>query len=250
MTRNAPAWIGIAALVAAACYFAALHALGDTRPEFASAHARLSSGVGFLIVIMGAAMAGLRGQVSLVLRQAVTWLSVMLAAVVIYAYRADFYQIGGPLLAELFQIPAAGGGDAGVSDPSPRGSSASSDFGQAVISAGRGGQFFVEAMVEGSHVELIADTGATLVALTAEDAQRIGIDHRDLDFRYRHKTANGIARAAHVVLGEVSIGPITVRDVHASVSEPGLLHMSLLGMSFLSRLSSFHIRGDQLVLER
>jgi predicted aspartyl protease len=38
--------------------------------------------------------------------------------------------------------------------------------------------------------------------------------------------------------------------VHASVSEPGLLHMSLLGMSFLSRLSSFHIRGDQLVLER
>jgi aspartyl protease family protein len=121
---------------------------------------------------------------------------------------------------------------------------------QAVISAGRGGQFFVEAMIDGSHVQLVADTGATLVALTAEDAQRIGIDHSELDFRYRHRTANGVARAAHVILGEIAIGPVTVNNVRASVSEPGLLHMSLLGMSFLSQLSSFHIRGDQLVLKQ
>lgn len=250
MTRNAPAWIGIAALVAAACYFAALHATSGSQAEFASAHARLASGVGFLIVILGAAMAGLRGQVSLVLRQTVSWLSAILAAVVIYAYRADFHEIGGPLLAEIFQIRVVAHNANDQAEPSPRGSAALLDDSQAVISAGRGGQFYVEAMIDGSHVQLIADTGATLVALTAEDAQRIGIDHRDLDFRYRHKTANGIARAAHVVLDEISIGSISIRDVHASVSEPGVLHVSLLGMSFLSRLSSFHVHGDQLVLKQ
>jgi aspartyl protease family protein len=250
MTRNAPAWIGITALVAAGCYFAALHTMGGAGPEFASSQARLASGVGFLIVIMGAAMAGVRGQVSAVLRQTVAWLAMLLAGVVVYAYRSDFYEVGGPLLAEVLQIRVvASDGGTGVARAALSGAStAGAD--QAVITAGRGGQFFVEAMIEGSHVQLIADTGATLVALTAEDARRIGFADGDLDFRFRHKTANGVARAAHVILDEISIGPVTVRDVRASVSEPGALHMSLLGMSFLSQLSSFHIRGDQLVLQQ
>ncbi len=118
-----------------------------------------------------------------------------------------------------------------------------------MISAGHGGRFFVEAMIDGSHVQLVADTGATLMALTAEDAQRIGINFGDLDFLYRHRTANGVARATHVVLDEIAVGPVKVGNVRASVSEPGLLHVSLLGMSYLSQLTSFQIRGDQLVLQ-
>ena len=249
MSRNAPAWIGLTALVAAACYFAATQALGGA--EFASGDvtARFATAVGFLIVILGAAVLGIRSHVSVALRQLVTWLSAALAGAVIFAYRAEFHDVGGPVLADLLNLRVIAG------DVARSATVSQTELGavggdQAVISAGRGGQFYVEAMIDGSHVQLVADTGATLVSLTAEDAMRIGFDHRELDFRYRQKTANGEARAAVVVLDEVAVGPVTVKNVRASVSEPGLLHVSLLGMSFLSQLSSFHIRGDQLVLRQ
>ena len=248
MTRNAPAWIGFAALFAAACYFAVVQGYGGAM-DGASTAARLATGIGFLIVIAGAAMLGLRAQVSIALRQTVAWFAVLLAGAVIFAYRAEFYDVGGPMLAKALQIRVVADG------PYENGSANASEGGwaagdRAVISAGRGGQFFVEAMIDGSHVQLVADTGATLVALTAEDAQRVGINFNELDFRHRHRTANGVARAAHVILDEIAIGPVTVNNVRASVSEPGLLHVSLLGMSYLSQLTSFQVRGDQLVLQQ
>jgi aspartyl protease family protein len=51
------------------------------------------------------------------------------------------------------------------------------------------------------------------------------------------------------MLNSVSIGDITVRDVRAAVSEPGRLRTSLLGMSFLGRLSRFNMRPGLLVLQ-
>ena len=83
----------------------------------------------------------------------------------------------------------------------------------------------------------MVDTGASLVALTYEDASRAGIYVRDRDFTQLVRTANGIARVAPVTLDRVSIGDITVRNVPASVSERGMLGTTLLGMSFLKRLT-------------
>jgi aspartyl protease family protein len=58
-----------------------------------------------------------------------------------------------------------------------------------------------------------------------------------------------VARYASVKLDRISIGDITVRDVPAAVAEPGRLKTSLLGMSFLSRLSRFDMRSGLLVLQ-
>ncbi len=62
----------------------------------------------------------------------------------------------------------------------------------------------------------MVDTGASLVALTYEDADRLGIYRQSLDFTYTAKTANGIARVAPVTISRISIGDITVRNVPAS----------------------------------
>ncbi|MNL56771.1 hypothetical protein D3C87_1802890 [compost metagenome] len=61
-------------------------------------------------------------------------------------------------------------------------------------------------------------------------------------------TANGPAMAAPVRLDEIAIGPISRRNVRAMVAQDGMLDESLLGMSFLSTLSSLNMQTDELRL--
>ena len=117
------------------------------------------------------------------------------------------------------------------------------------IKATQNGHFNTQADINGRTIEVMVDTGATMVALTYEDAERAGISLRDQDFTRAVSTANGVARVASVTLDRVSIGDITVRDVPAAVAERGRLKTSLLGMSFLSRLSRFDMRSGVLVLQ-
>lgn len=116
------------------------------------------------------------------------------------------------------------------------------------IAAESSGHFNAEADVNGRPIEVMIDTGATMVALSYEDAERAGIYLSDADFTRAVSTANGVARVAPVTLERVSIGDITVRNVPAAVAEPGRLKTSLLGMSFLSRLSRFDMRSGLLTL--
>lgn len=113
----------------------------------------------------------------------------------------------------------------------------------------RSGHFAASLEINGRPVEALVDTGATIVMLTYEDAQRAGVFLRDRDFTMQMQTANGIAKAAPVTLERVSIGNITVRNVQAGVGEPGLLRTNLLGMSFLKRLNKFEIRSGTLILQ-
>jgi aspartyl protease family protein len=83
--------------------------------------------------------------------------------------------------------------------------------------------------------------------LTPADARRLGFDPASLAFTRRYETASGTVEGAPVTLPAVDIGLIHLTGVAASVSqaEGG---SSLLGMSFLGRLSSFHIEGQKLTL--
>lgn len=117
------------------------------------------------------------------------------------------------------------------------------------IRAGRNGHYMTTAHINGRAIDVLVDTGASVVALTYEDAERAGIYMRPNDFTHRVRTANGVAKAAPVVLSRISIGDITVRDVQASVSEPGRLGTTLLGMAFLSRLQRADMRNGVLLLQ-
>jgi aspartyl protease family protein len=120
--------------------------------------------------------------------------------------------------------------------------------GEASIAKSSDGHFWANAEVDGHPVRFLVDTGATAVALTAGDAQNLGIDPTSLDYRYTVMTANGPARAAQVKLGLVSVGRADVSDVQAFVIDKGL-ETSLLGMSYLGRLSKFEATQDALVLK-
>lgn len=148
------------------------------------------------------------------------------------------------------KLPASSGSsDADTTDPTDDTQASLSDaFGDVTLRATGNGHFETTAEINGRDVEVMVDTGATLVALTYEDAERAGIYLSQADFTHSVSTANGVAKVAPVDIGAISIGSITVRNVRGAVTEPGKLHRTLLGMTFLGRLSRVEMRRNDLVL--
>lgn len=120
--------------------------------------------------------------------------------------------------------------------------------GSAALERDDDGHWRAESRVNGRKVEMLVDTGATMVALTQDDARAAGLDVRRLRYDARVRTASGTVRAAPVTLERIQIGAVRVRDVEALVIERGL-SVSLLGMSFLNRLEQFQVRGQMLRLQ-
>ena len=100
------------------------------------------------------------------------------------------------------------------------------------------GHYWAEAEIEGRAVRVMVDTGASVVVLTPADAARLGLKLTPADFSGTVVTASGPVRAAPVELEAVAVAGARVQRVEALVVEAGLPH-SLLGMSYLGRLSSF-----------
>ena len=123
------------------------------------------------------------------------------------------------------------------------GAKASSSGGQIVLSAGPGGHFISAGSINGRSVNFMVDTGATLVAIGAADAQRLGIDLSNARPAMMG-TANGNIVAQLVTLTSVRLGEVEVFNVNAVVT-PMAMPYVLLGNSFLTR---FQMRRDNDVM--
>lgn len=90
------------------------------------------------------------------------------------------------------------------------------------------------------------DTGASDVALTQQDAKKLGFDLSKLNYSRVYLTANGASKAAPITLDSVVIGRV-FKDVDGHIGV-GDLDISLLGMSILQRFKGFKINKDLLIL--
>lgn len=131
--------------------------------------------------------------------------------------------------------------------PPMRAAVAQVDSTSAAVAKAGDGHYWADADVDGKAVRFLVDTGASAVALTRHDAERLGIATRDLDYAYRVTTASGQTRAAAVKLASISIAGARVANVDALVIEDGL-DSSLLGMTYLGRLSRFEATPTTLIL--
>lgn len=165
------------------------------------------------------------------LKHAVAWLLILLALVAGYAHRDELER------AALRMAAAVVPGMAVETAP-----------GEVVLRRGADGHFYANATINGVAIRLMVDTGASTIALSAADARRVGIDPEVLDYFLPVTTANGQTFAAAVTLDEIRLGSIAFGPIGASVLPEGALERSLLGMSFLDRLSGFEIAGDRLIL--
>ncbi|MBU2605263.1 MAG: TIGR02281 family clan AA aspartic protease [Alphaproteobacteria bacterium] len=119
----------------------------------------------------------------------------------------------------------------------------------AIIDREPDGHYWTRADVDGTAVKFMVDTGASTVAITFRDAQRIGLNPEELDFKWEIRTAGGIVHGAAVTLDKIRIGRVEVDNVEAMVLRDGL-EQSLLGMTFLGELYSYEFRKSQLVIRQ
>jgi aspartyl protease family protein len=131
--------------------------------------------------------------------------------------------------------------------PVPQSASASNSV---IVPRDAFGHFRTEGRIDGRRVAFMIDTGASVIALTADDAAMLGIHPGHSEYRVLLKTANGLVTAAPATLDMVEIGDIMVRDVTAVVMPEGVLAENLLGMSFLSQLRHFEYSEGRMVLEQ
>lgn len=123
--------------------------------------------------------------------------------------------------------------------------------GARMVSIGRDhrGHFQANGRVDGRSISFMVDTGASVIALTERDADRLGIRPMRGAYTASVSTANGVVRAAPVMLNSVDIGGLVVRDVRALVVPGGALNENLLGLSYLTRLKRFEYSNNRLLLE-
>jgi aspartyl protease family protein len=118
------------------------------------------------------------------------------------------------------------------------------------LEAGPGGHFTGDFRLNGYDVPAMIDTGATFVALNRSTAERIGIRLSHSDYRYAVNTANGRTKAAGTIIDSIDIGRIHLDNVQALVLDDDALSGTLVGMSFLKRLSKYEVDGGELLLEQ
>ncbi len=108
------------------------------------------------------------------------------------------------------------------------------------------GHYYVDGMVNGRETHFLIDTGATHVAITMDDAKRLGLDVDPGNFSFVGQGAGGPVRGQQVMIDRIVIGGRVVTNVRAAVLEG--LSTNLLGQSVLSQLGTLEISRDRLTV--
>ncbi len=116
------------------------------------------------------------------------------------------------------------------------------------LTASEDGGFYAMGTVNGATVRFAIDTGAGGIVLSPDDARRMGLDLDALTFSAASETANGVGYWAPYTASSLTVGPIKFANVPVQINKAPM-SASLLGMSFLKRLDSFEVRGDQITLK-
>jgi aspartyl protease family protein len=113
----------------------------------------------------------------------------------------------------------------------------------------KGGRFPVEVWIGDMQISAELDSGATPVALTIEDARKLGPRLRLIGTKNTVKLASGTnMEVLEAMIPEIRIGPVIVQEVEAVVVPHG--GSNLIGLSFLTRIKRFTIEKYTARLEQ
>ncbi len=212
---------------------AVLIATTDTDPIANLLHHDMGSllvKLALLVFVGGLVLTLFRERFAKALEAMLFWTVIGLLLVIGYSYRFELRDVSDRVIAELMPGHVAGRGR------------------NVEVVRTRGGDFALTVHINGAHVPMVLDTGASSVVLTQNTARAAHLPIEMLDYSVTVDTANGRTRAAPVTLDKIAIGGLVERAVPALVVRDGGLKNNLLGMTFLNRLQSWEVRGDRLLL--
>lgn len=109
------------------------------------------------------------------------------------------------------------------------------------------GHFWVSASINGVKTRMLIDSGATITAVSEATAHSAKIEAGRTIAPVVLRTANGVATAETGSIEDLRIGNIVARNLKV-VTAPGLGNLDVLGMNFLSKLQSWRVEGQMLIL--
>jgi len=115
------------------------------------------------------------------------------------------------------------------------------------VEMARDGHFWLRAEINGEPVNFLVDTGATLTAVSQDTAAASGLEPREGGLPVRMQTANGSVAADLTTIDELRFGNVAARGRDAIIA-PGLGQTNVIGMNLLSRLASWRVEGDTMIL--
>ncbi len=181
------------------------------------------------LILVGSSLLARRLPIAASLKMAAAWVGIFGALYVLFLFRGEGQEIWRRITADI-------SGDRGTV------------AGQTVrIPKASDGHFYVTGSLNGRDVRFMIDSGATVTAISTATATSAGIVS-DGGPPVLVQTANGITRAQPAIAERLKIGSIERRGERVEIS--GFDDdMNLLGMSFLSKLHSWRVEGETLVLE-
>ena len=119
--------------------------------------------------------------------------------------------------------------------------------GETRVDLARDGHFWLQATVNGEPANFLVDTGATLTAISPQTAAAAGLEARSGALPIRMQTANGAIAAEMTSIDELRFGNVAARGIDAIIA-PGLGSTNVIGMNLLSRLASWRVEGNTMIL--
>ena len=177
------------------------------------------------MLVLGALMTR-REPAAKLITMALGWVAIFGAGFVLFTFRDNLGWVGQRLKAEAVGTPVTEGRETR-------------------IPMAIDGHFWVDARLNGRDVKFLVDSGATTTTIDRNTAQRAGVEVSSGRDQYV-RTGNGVIRVASGRADELTVGPITRRDVALEVADND--DLNVLGMNYLSSLRRWSVEGRWLVL--
>jgi aspartyl protease family protein len=109
------------------------------------------------------------------------------------------------------------------------------------------GHFWADARINGVKRRMLIDSGATVTAISDQTAEQASVKPNAAMVPVVLRTANGTAPAQTATVEELRVGNITATNLKV-VTSPALGNMDVLGMNFLSKLGSWRVERNTLIM--
>lgn len=179
-----------------------------------------------LLLMVGGSVLAMRLPLAKAAKMTLAWVAIFGVIFMLFSFRSEFSALGSRLKAEAIGSPIEAGGELR-------------------IPMAEDGHFWVDASVNGHEAPFLVDSGASVTTLSRETAEQAGVE---TGIRVAMvETANGTVAMRGATADRLEVGPIGRTNFGVWVNDHG--EGNVLGMNFLSSLSSWRVEGHYMVLK-